>query len=154
MHGNNLKDSATLGYLISEVGKLFKRRFEEEARVHGITLPQWRTLAVISRSEGTTQAALAAAIDSDPMTMSGILDRLEKRGLVERFPDPRDSRAKAARLTAAGTEMVSTAREVGMGIYRQSMEGISVTQQQRLAVALTRVRDNLNGMSAEHKETA
>jgi DNA-binding MarR family transcriptional regulator len=154
MDRNELKDSATLGYLVNEVGKLFKRRFEEAARAHGVTLPQWRTLAEISRNEGTSQAALAAAVDSDPMTMSGVLDRLEKRGLIERFADPHDSRAKAARITPAGRELMGAARELGLDIYRQSIEGVDPAEQKRLTAALTQIRDNLNAMSAEHKETA
>jgi DNA-binding MarR family transcriptional regulator len=91
-----------LGYLIHEVAKLMKRRFEQEAREHDMTLPQFRILAEVWRTPGVTQAALAAAIDSDPMTVSGILDRLDKRGLLERFTNPDDSRAKLARITPEG----------------------------------------------------
>ena len=39
------KHQAPMGYLIHEVARLMKRRFEEEAKMHGITLPQWRVLA-------------------------------------------------------------------------------------------------------------
>ena len=53
-----------MSYLIHEVGRLMKRRFEEEARVHGITLPQWRVLAQVALNEGITQVALAAATDT------------------------------------------------------------------------------------------
>ena len=92
----------SVGFLVHEVARLLKRRFEDEARIHGVTLPQWRALAEISNSEGISQVSLANAVDTDPMTMSGILDRLEKRGLIERFVDPNDSRAKLARMTAEG----------------------------------------------------
>ena len=97
----DLEREKSIGFLVHEVARLFRRRFEEEARVHGITLPQWRALAEIYKNQGISQVALAGCIDSDPMTLSGILVRLEKRGLVERYPDPNDSRAKLARLTAA-----------------------------------------------------
>jgi MarR family transcriptional regulator for hemolysin len=146
--------SVPLGYLIGEVGRLFKRRFEEETRGQGITLPQWKVLAEIMRNEGVAQRALAAAIDADPMTMSGILDRLEKRGLIERYPDPKDSRAKLARVTKEGVKVVETARAAGLAIYDRAIAGVSAAEQKQLMEALTRIRDNLNGMTAEQKESA
>ncbi len=144
----------TLGYHIHEVARLFRRRFEEEARSHGVTLPQWRTLAEIYRNEGISQVALAAIVDSDPMTLSKILERLEKRGLIERYPDPRDSRAKLARITTAGTIVVETARKVGQAIHARAVAGLSAAEERDLKQALGRVRDNLVAMDAERKEIA
>jgi DNA-binding MarR family transcriptional regulator len=143
-----------LGYLISEVAKMMKRRFEEEARVHGITLPQWRALAEISTRTGVSQVALASCIDTDPMTLSGILDRLEKRGLIERSPDPNDSRAKLAIATEAGAELVRDVRKVGLALYEQAIDGLSADERHQLTAALTRMRENLQAISAEQKEVA
>jgi MarR family transcriptional regulator for hemolysin len=143
-----------LGYLISEVAKMMKRRFEEEARVHGITLPQWRALAEISTKTGVSQVALASCIDTDPMTVSGILDRLEKRGLIERSPDPNDSRAKLAVATETGAELVRDVRKVGLALYEQAIDGLSADERHQLTAALTRMRENLQAMSAEQKEVA
>ena len=44
-----LEDDAPLGYLVHEVARLMKRRFEEEARLQGVTLTQWRMLAQIGQ---------------------------------------------------------------------------------------------------------
>ena len=146
------KHQAPLGYLINEVGRLMKRRFEEEARIHGITLPQWRVLAQVALNDGITQVALAAATDTDPMTVSGVLDRLEKRGLIERYADPTDSRAKFARLTAEGEEVFTTARKVGLAMYEAALEGVSPEDRQTVISALMRMRDNLSGQAAELEE--
>jgi MarR family transcriptional regulator for hemolysin len=151
-HNPNFDREKSIGYLVHEVARLFRRRFEDEARTHAVTLPQWRALAEIYRSEGISQVSLAGCIDTDPMTLSGILDRLEKRGLVERYTDPNDSRAKLARLTAEGTELVSTAKNVGRELYENALSGLSATERDRLADGLRRVRDNLNNMTAEEKE--
>lgn len=131
---------------------MLKRRFEDEAKVHGITLPQWRAMIEIWKNDEITQVALAAAIDTDPMTMSGILDRLEKRGLIERYADPKDSRAKRSRLTEAGLELVQTARNVGLGMYEKALADISEADREITVKALRRIRDNLTAMSAEQKE--
>jgi DNA-binding MarR family transcriptional regulator len=152
MNSPNFERDRPIGYLVHEVARLFRRRFEDEARTHAVTLPQWRALAEIYRSGGISQVSLAGCIDTDPMTLSGILDRLEKRGLVERYPDPNDSRAKLARLTAEGAELVATAKNVGRELYENALSGLSVAERDRLAHGLRRIRDNLNNMTAEEKE--
>jgi len=146
------KDRAPLGFLIHEVARLMKRRFEEEARAHGITLPQWRVLAQVALNEGITQVALAAATDTDPMTVSGVLDRLEKRGLIDRYADPTDSRAKLARLTAEGEEVFNTARDVGQSMYEAALGGVTPEERQTVITALGKMRDNLTGQAAELEE--
>ncbi|HEY0853560.1 MAG TPA: MarR family transcriptional regulator [Devosia sp.] len=148
-----LKSRAPVGYLIHEVARLMKRRFEDEARLHDITLPQWRTLSQIAVNDAVTQAQLAANVDVDPMTMSGILNRLEKRGLIDRFPDPADSRAKLARLTAEGEALFEMARTVGATMYEAALEGVSQADKDVVIAVLSRMRDNLTGQSAE-KEPA
>jgi len=146
------KHQAPMGYLIHEVARLMKRRFEEEARVHGITLPQWRVLAQVALNEGISQVALAAATDTDPMTVSGVLDRLEKRGLIDRYPDPTDSRAKLARLTAEGEEIFTTARKVGLSMYEAALEGVTSDERQTVITALSKMRENLSGQTADLEE--
>src|ERR1700676_5630483 len=48
---------------------------------------------------------LAERLKSDPSNVTGLVDRLEARGLVERRPDPNDRRIKGLALTAAGARM-------------------------------------------------
>ena len=48
---------------------------------------------------------LAERLKSDPSNVTGLIDRLEVRGLVERRPDPNDRRIKGLALTAAGARM-------------------------------------------------
>src|SRR3984893_17987354 len=48
---------------------------------------------------------LAERLKSDPSNVTGLIDRLEARGLVERRPDPNDRRIKGLALTSAGANM-------------------------------------------------
>ena len=152
--GSNFQKQRPIGYLIHEVARLMRRRFEDEAREHGLTLPQWRALAVIDSEEMITQVALASRIDADPMTVSGILDRLEKRSLIERYQHPNDSRAKLSRLTPAGIELMTMARHVGQTLYDASLDGLDEPERQALISSLSRMRDNLNNSDqmAEQQE--
>ena len=148
MQPKNPKE-ATIGYLVHEVARLFRRRFETFASEHGVTLTQWRALAQIHRQPSISQVALAGAIDSDPMTMSGVLERLERRGLVERYPDPDDSRAKLARLTAEGEDLVRAASDVGQELHALAITGLSEDERSCLTKDLTHIRDNLQNTTAE-----
>jgi DNA-binding MarR family transcriptional regulator len=98
--------------------------------------------------------SLAAALDVDQMTVSGIVSRLEKRGLIERFPDPNDSRAKLAKLTPAGRELVLNAKNVGRALYENALEGISQPERDIMVAQLKLIRDNLNSMTTLQKESA
>jgi len=48
---------------------------------------------------------LAERLKSDPSNVTGLIDRLETRGLVERRPDPKDRRIKGLALTSAGARL-------------------------------------------------
>ena len=152
--GSDLRTERPIGFLIHEVARMMRRRFEDEARTHGLTLAQWRAIGVIDSEDMITQVALASHIDADPMTVSGILDRLEKRGLLERYPHPNDSRAKLSRLTPEGVAMVAAARHLGKTLYDAALDGLDEAERQALISSLSRMRDNLNNTDpmAEQQE--
>src|SRR5256885_10520074 len=58
---------------------------------------------------------LADELDSTPRNITGLVDHLERDGLVERVPDPQDRRSVRARLTASGRERIE-------GIWREGLE--------------------------------
>lgn len=134
---------APIGYMIHDIARMMKRRFEEQAKAHDMTLPQWRVLSQLSRNDTLSQVALAGLIESDPMTVSGILDRLETKGLVERFSDPNDSRAKLARVTEEARALVGETWELALEVYQQSIEGLTDEDKAALTRGLTVMRDNL-----------
>jgi DNA-binding MarR family transcriptional regulator len=150
----DFKERAPLGYLVHEVARLLKRRFEDEARGHGLTLPQWRALAQIAKSDCISQVSLAATLDADPMTTSGILDRLEKRGLITREADPTDSRVKLARLTEEGHALFIVARSFGQTMYEAALAGVSPDERRSVEAALEKIRENLSRQNAEPEEIA
>jgi MarR family transcriptional regulator for hemolysin len=137
-----------VGYLVHELARLMKRRLDGEARLHKITLPQWRALAHVGKHAAITQSALAQALDTDPMTISGVLDRLEKTGLITREPDPTDSRAKLAQLTPEGAERLDVARRLGAEMYEAALAGIPKDDVATAENVLRQMRDNLIGPMA------
>ena len=138
-----------IGSLLHDTTRLLRRRFGDKAKAYGLTLPQWKTLGAIRKHDSVTQVALSSELDIDAMTLSGILDRMEKRGLIERFVHPDDSRAKLARLTPEGLELVSAAQVVGFEVFQQAMAGLTPDDLTTLVGYLTRIRDNLTDIEQD-----
>ena len=66
---------------------------------------QARALHELDLEQPISMRELAERLKSDPSNVTGLVDRLEARGLVERRPQPRDRRIKGLALTAAGAKL-------------------------------------------------
>ncbi|HEV7665888.1 MAG TPA: MarR family transcriptional regulator [Chloroflexota bacterium] len=66
---------------------------------------QARALHELEVDPPISMRELAERLKSDPSNVTGLVDRLEARGLVERRPDPNDRRIKGLALTTAGATM-------------------------------------------------
>jgi DNA-binding MarR family transcriptional regulator len=147
-----ISDVAPISKLIFSVTKQMRRVFEQQARLQDMTLPQWRALGQLVQSDGLSQSALAALIETDPMTTSKILRLLETRGLIERLPDPADSRAKIVRATPPVTAMVEAMKAVAGELHETMLEGISEADREVLVRSLNKIYDNLAGQSDRQKD--
>jgi MarR family transcriptional regulator for hemolysin len=97
---SEIKPLVSLYTLIKDLDQLLRRRFDERVRAAGLDLtrPQYRVLIMLDRNPGITQARLAELIDVEKMTVTGLIDRMETRGWVERRRDPNDRRAHSLHL--------------------------------------------------------
>ena len=84
---------------------------ERRAAEHELSIPATRLLGVLRDREPTMQE-LARLLDLDKSSVTGLVDRAERRGLVARTPSPADGRATLVRLTDAGRALVSGAAEL------------------------------------------
>ena len=67
-----------LGFLLHDVARLMRKRFEQNARGLGLTRSQCQVLAHLARNEGIQQGGLADILEVEPITLTRILDRLEE----------------------------------------------------------------------------
>lgn len=77
----------------------------EVATAHDLSLTQLRLLGIL-RDRTPAMADLAAGLGLDRSSVTGLVDRAEKRGLVRRQPHPQDGRGIQVRLTAAGRRLL------------------------------------------------
>src|SRR5258707_9603259 len=96
MNGTIVESKApTLGFLLHEVARLLRRRFEQNARDSGLTRSQWQVLAYLANNEGINQSGLTDLLEIEPITLGRIVDKLQTLRLIERHPDPSDRRGLA-----------------------------------------------------------
>jgi DNA-binding MarR family transcriptional regulator len=69
---------------------------------HGLTMWAYIVLSALDQSAIRTQAALAESIGADKTRIIPVLDELQKRGYIERIPDPDDRRARLLEITESG----------------------------------------------------
>jgi len=133
----------SLGFLLSDVSRLMRRRFDERARSVGATRAQWRALTTLSRNEGLNQGALADLLEVEPITLCRMIDRLEESGLVERRRDPNDRRAWLPYLTDKSRPLLDDLRTVAGEMIDQALAGIAPAERERLGAVLETIRANL-----------
>jgi MarR family transcriptional regulator, transcriptional regulator for hemolysin len=132
-----------LGFLLNDVARLLKKRFEQMARGFGLTRAQWQVLTYLDQNEGINQSGLAELLDLEPITLSRIVDRLESVGLIERHPHVSDRRVKMLRLTSAAYSRLARARRIGHVTASEALIGISGSESLHLSQTLQKLKSNL-----------
>ena len=150
--------SPTLGFLLHDVARLLKRRFERNARGTGLTRSQWQVLAHLAQNEGIHQGKLAELLDVEAITLGRIVDRLEKLGLIERLPHPSDRRIWLLHLTDAARPKLTQLRRLGNITRQEALAGMEDADRACLLKTLRILKANLtdpcDSPVAQHKRAS
>lgn len=142
----------TLGFLLHDVARLMRWEFERKAQNTGLTRSQWRLLLHLARDDGMQQKQLVRILDVTAITLTGLLDRLERDGWIQRRDDHTDRRAKRVYLTARVKDegVIQNLQTIGAEVRQSAVNGLDKQQVQQLTEALQLMRENL---SARQEET-
>jgi DNA-binding MarR family transcriptional regulator len=135
------KAPSTLAFLLSQVGIHAARQFSERIAEVGLHPPLFRVLNLVDAAEGRSQQAIGEAIEVPPSRMVGLVDELERLGLVERRPHATDRRVRALYLTAKGRETLARGREIASAHERDLTRGMPAADRRRLTEYLQRIVD-------------
>ena len=133
----------TLGFLLHEVARLMRKRFEQKARNSGLTRSQWQAIALLSKHEGIHQAALAEMLEIEPITLVRILDRLADRGLIERRQHDTDPRIWLLYLKEAARPLLADMQPVAEATRAEALSGVSPENRDALIGTLNLMKTNL-----------
>jgi DNA-binding MarR family transcriptional regulator len=123
--------------LIGTVVARYYQEYDAAAAVHRLTGAQARVLALLSAGP-MPMRQIAQRLKCEPSNVTGIVDRLEARGLAERRADPADRRVKLAAATAAGSETAAELRD-SLDFAREPLAGLSVLERTLLRDLLQRM---------------
>jgi DNA-binding MarR family transcriptional regulator len=84
------------------VTHLLLRAVDDELTGHGLSAAETNALACFAGAPARTVRELVAATGQKPSTLTGVLDRLERRGLIARTANPADRRSVLIELTDSG----------------------------------------------------
>lgn len=104
---------------------------------HDLSLTQLRVLAIL-RDRSGRMSELADYLGLDKSTISGLVDRAEKRGLLQRGPNPDDGRAVDVFLTPAGAQLAEQGGDQIARALSPMIRQLSKTETRRLAALLER----------------
>lgn len=129
---------------IGRIRKALKREFELRSAPLEITSSQLQVLRRLWEGDGITTSVLTCDCASDGGTVTGILDRLERKELIRRQRNHADRRVVQIWLTDAGRALEEPLTQIIEEINEMALVGLNKTEQEQLIRALEKVADNLD----------
>jgi DNA-binding MarR family transcriptional regulator len=106
---------------------------------YGLTSPQLATLREIQQGKNVSPVSLATALHLSQPTVTGILNRLERRGLIRRERSSTDRRIVLSTVTDQGMELAAKAPPLLRDRFRYELAQLNTAQQTEILAALQRV---------------
>ncbi len=112
---------------------------------YGITTEQWRVLTCIKSRGPLKPTNIASMLERSPNSISMIVDRMVKAGLLRRTRDRKDRRVVFVSMTDKGKEAVEQAVPAGWEFINKLLSTLSYDEQRALADMLERIKCELVG---------
>ncbi len=143
--GNRLPAVEALGAL-RRAAKALHLLMERWAELHGLSEGRLQILVRLRHQPQVALGELAAMVDVSPRNVTGLIDALERDGLVERVPDPSDRRSIQARLTPSGRERIESIWKLAFEHQLPIVEGLSDHELTQLRHLCLRLVENVNAL--------
>lgn len=134
---------ATVGFALARACKAHRGAVGDVLAEFGLHTGQEMVLSRLWEEDGLGQSELAERVGVEASTMSNMLARLERAGLVERRRGGADARSSRAFLTRRGMDLRGPVEEAWARVESRAFDGISPGEERVLRRALGRVRENL-----------
>jgi DNA-binding MarR family transcriptional regulator len=113
------------GHFIRRMQQIAVAIFLEETEANAVTPVQYAALTAIAKAPGIDQRTMARTVGFDTSTITGVIDRLESRGLMQRDASPDDRRVRLLTLTNAGRELLLSIQPAVMRAQTRMLEPLS-----------------------------
>jgi DNA-binding MarR family transcriptional regulator len=124
------------------IASVYEERF-------GLTIPEWRVIAVLARFPGLSAAEVAANTRMDAVAVSRAVTRLLRDGRIRRSIAADDRRRSVLRLSAAGESVYREIAPVALRYEHSLLEGLEHAEIERLDVVLGKLTARAQALSAD-----
>lgn len=130
--------------VLIKVSRKMRTQFDARAKEMGLTLSRARLLVQLAREDGVPQTRLAQVLDVEQPSIVGLVDALEKAGMVERRANGTDRRQRTVHLTPAAWEQAEELLKYSAQLRAGIVEGLSAEDVQTATRILSRVLTNVS----------
>jgi DNA-binding MarR family transcriptional regulator len=139
----NHPEPQTLDFLLAQVSRLHHARVHQLLEALGLYRGQPRLLFILWDQDGLTHKELAAMMQVTPVTITKMIQRMEKAGFVQRRPDLADQRISRVYLTDAGRAVQAQVEATWQQMELEGFAGFSDDERVTLRRFLQQIRTNL-----------
>ena len=133
-----------LPYLLNRVGFALVASFTADAlKQHGLSIEMWRVLAALSNNGGQRQVDISAMTSIDASTMSRLVTRLVRMGLVQRQRSKTSSREVVVALSPKGNALVERLIPIARKLEQTASAGLAAKDLAVAKRALRQMYENL-----------
>lgn len=133
-----------VGYRAKLMSQLFTRRFQERLEPYDLTPFHWLILCCLWEQDGLATSALGEQLRQVGGTLTGVIDRMEERGIVRRERDASDRRIWRIWLTEAGRQLEAVLPDLALQLREEAFQGFSEAEQRLFSDWVDRIIVNLS----------
>ncbi|TDJ24310.1 MAG: MarR family transcriptional regulator [Gammaproteobacteria bacterium] len=134
-----------LSVLTNRISSLIARAYTDR---FGISIPQWRVIAVLGEESGITATEVAQRTAMDKVAVSRAVQGLVKGGRVRRLASQQDGRVAKLRLTAKGQRIYNEITPLALGYEDAVLEPLTRVERGYLDAILRKLSQRLDSLEA------
>ncbi len=136
-------ESLSTGYLVRYAHRALVKALADELAPHGILSAQWSVLRILWDIEGLSQVELAERMRVEKASLTGVLEGMERRGLILRVRNEDDRRKINITLTVQGRRLKPQLYPHAAKINSKAMRGMTGAEKAQLRTLLEKLIQNL-----------
>ncbi len=133
-----------IGDVLTQTARAYRLALNAELAPYDVTIRQSQVLGRLRKNGDLSQCQLARFLAIEPATLAGVLERMERDGLILRIADQSDCRRKLIRLNRHAEELGETVAECSARVCARAVQGLSPGEIDSLHELLKRILENLS----------
>jgi len=132
-----------LSYALARLERAIRKELDDRLRPHGLTVPQFTALSILSSRGELSNAQLARRCYVTPQSMSEVILALERDGLITRSPDSANRRVLRTALTTRGRDTLAVCEAVVNGVEEEAFAHLPPAARKRFGREMVDAVHNL-----------